>query len=52
MPAILLAYEGKVEMLKAIFGGGEPEKPRPSALDLRTFARTHNALRSAGRIKD
>lgn len=27
MPAIVMAYEGRLDMLRALFGGGEDEKP-------------------------
>lgn len=30
IPAILTAYDGRKDMLRAIFGGDEPEEPKPS----------------------
>lgn len=48
---IAAAYEGRLNMLKAIFGSGEDKKP-PSAVEIRNFARTHNALFRAGRIRN
>jgi hypothetical protein len=34
MPAIIMAYEGRIEMLQSIFGGGEkkPDEPAPEAV--------------------
>lgn len=44
--AIAIAYEGNIARLNAINGGKSPSKPAP--LDIRAFAREHNAaLRSA-----
>lgn len=48
---IVAAYEGRLEMLKAIFGSSGEDKKPPSAVELRNFARTHNALFRAGRIR-
>lgn len=50
MTSIVLAYEGKVEMLKAVFGSSDDKKPpkaKPSAKKLKTFAKTHNAVTKA-----
>lgn len=34
MPALMLAYEGRVDMLKAVFGGGD-EKPTKSGAKMK-----------------
>lgn len=42
---IVLAYEGKVEMLKACYGSTEKRPAiQPTANDIRDFAATHNAM--------
>jgi hypothetical protein len=43
--AILIAYEGDVKRLNAIAGADAAARPAP--LDLRAFARAHNAARAA-----
>lgn len=46
LTAIETAYRGKVNMLQAIFGSGEKDKPKKKASpdELRSFAKTHNAV--------
>lgn len=55
MNTITLAYEGKVEMLKAIFGSADDKpskpKPKPTAKQLKNFAKTHNAVEKATKKK-
>ncbi|QIG76751.1 hypothetical protein EVC29_050 [Rhizobium phage RHph_Y52] len=52
MNNIVLAYHGKVDMLKAIFGSEEDRKKTPpSANEVRSFAKTHNAVIAAGKKK-
>lgn len=50
LPAIEMAYRGKVKMLQSIFGNGEKDKTKGnvSADELRSFAMTHNAVRKNG----
>lgn len=49
LPAIVTAYQGKVKMLQGIFGSGDKEKKKKASADeLRSFAKTHNAVRSNG----
>lgn len=55
MNAIVLAYEGKVDMLKAIHGDTDKEKGtqkrKPSPDDFRDFAADHNAMFRAQRAR-
>ena len=44
--SIVKGYEGKIEMLKAIFGSSDDKpKKKPSADELKSFAKTNNAVR-------
>lgn len=50
LTAIETAYRGKVKMLQAVFGSGEKDKSKKkvSGDELRSFAKTHNAVMSNG----
>jgi hypothetical protein len=55
MNTIVLAYHGKTEMLKAIFGSTDDKpsksKPKPTAKQVKNFAKTHNAVETATKKK-
>lgn len=54
LTAIETAYKGKVKMLQAVFGsddGKKKSKQKASADELRSFAKTHNAVMSSGRSR-
>ncbi len=56
MNTIVLAYTGKTEMLKAIFGSTDDNrpsksKPKPTAKQVKNFAKTHNAVVKATKKK-
>lgn len=44
LPAIETAFKGRVKMLQSVFGTGEKDKPKAGADELRSFAKTHNAV--------
>lgn len=51
---ILAARIGRVAMLQAMFGKPDPDTDKPKrkakGAEIISFARTHNALRAAGKI--
>lgn len=49
IPAIETAYRGRVKMLQAVFGSDDKGKKKVNADELRSFARTHNAVIGNGR---
>jgi hypothetical protein len=48
---IPIAHKGRTSMFTALFGGGRQQKAKPTAEELLSFARAHNALHSAGKLK-
>lgn len=48
MPAIMIAYDGRMEMLQSIFGGGEAKAEQPKADDGEPVS-LHERLKSAFR---
>jgi hypothetical protein len=49
MNHIVMGYEGKVDMLRAVFGSEKSDRPspKPTPNAIRDFARTHNAVTKA-----